>query len=105
MKILIDNHNLLGDCIVFMPTLIGICQQYPDADIHVIVGTKTERMLCERCVDGAHYHLYNDAMKDKKSILRFISSLRHEHFDLGITTTTVVPSKAFCFFKAAVFSL
>ena len=99
MKILIDNHNLLGDCIIFMPTLIELSRHFCDAEIYIIVGSPTEQSLCERCISKANYYLLDKVSNNIMTMFKWINNLKKMHFDLAITTVTGTPYKSFLFFK------
>lgn len=99
MKIIIDNHNLLGDIVVFLPALISLRKEFPRAEFHMLVAGKTEKLICENAVNIDKFYFMNVDSISRTDFFKLIILLRKEKYDLGISSTTINPLKSKVFFN------
>ena len=101
MKILVDNHNLLGDFVIFLPTLIKLREYYPNDEIHIIVGSNTEAEICKESVAVDSIYIMNPDTFTKSQYFSIIKKLRKQRFDLGIVAMAINAKKGKIFLKLA----
>ncbi len=83
MKILIIRNDKLGDFVLTLPCYAMLKQNYPDAEITVLVPEYTAEIA--RCCPSIDKVIIDDGRSSLSSLLHMIRSLRKCHFDSVIT--------------------
>ena len=86
MKILISYLTGLSSTILFIPTLRLLQQRFPDAIIDILVKYEASQDILKRTNRSRDVYVFNfsthPTLKEK---LRFLHTLRREHYDVNIT--------------------